>query len=131
LFDKAGDVLTDEEIEALGNRMAAEKARKQGQPVPKEAKPAQSGEKGIIAKIKDFVGLGNSSENQKPAKKKAAKKAPVKKAPVKKAPVKKAAVKKAPAKKAPAKKAAAKKKAGVAKGSKKTGTTARKRSAAT
>jgi len=75
LFDKAGDALTDEEIEALGNRMAAEKARKQGQPVPKESKSTQSGEKGIIAKIKDFVGLGDSGENKKPAKKKAAKKA--------------------------------------------------------
>ena len=30
LFDKADDVLTDEEIEALGQRMEAEKARKQG-----------------------------------------------------------------------------------------------------
>src|SRR6185369_13030683 len=57
LFDKASDVLTDEEIETLGDRMAAEKARKQGLPAPKESPASEGGEKGIIAKIKDFVGL--------------------------------------------------------------------------
>ena len=78
LFDKAGDALSDEEIESLGNRMAAEKARKQGQPVPKQSdtknKTKKSGAKpGIIAKIADFVGLGSGGAT------KTAKKAPAKK----------------------------------------------------
>src|ERR1041385_8889589 len=34
LFDKADDALSDEEIEALGERMEAEKARRQGRTVP-------------------------------------------------------------------------------------------------
>lgn len=77
LFDKADDALSDEEIEALGDRMAAEKARKQGQPVPKAgAKSAgkkSAAKPGIISKIADFVGLGSGGA------KKAAKKAPAKK----------------------------------------------------
>jgi hemerythrin-like domain-containing protein len=77
LFDKADDALSDEEIEALGERMAAEKARKQGQPVSKpRAKTAskKSADKpGIISKIADFIGLGSGGA------KKAAKKAPARK----------------------------------------------------
>lgn len=78
LFDKADDALSDEEIEALGERMAAEKARKQGQPVPK--RPGAKGETkksaakpGIISRIAGLVGLGSGTA------KKAAKKAPAKK----------------------------------------------------
>jgi DNA-binding FrmR family transcriptional regulator len=78
LFDKADDALSDEEIESLGDRMAAEKARKQGRPVPKKSDPRDKTEKsaakpGIISKIADFVGLGSG------AAKNAAKKAPAKK----------------------------------------------------
>lgn len=78
LFDKADDALSDEEIESLGERMAAEKARRQGQPVPKKANPRGKTKKsaakpGIISKIADFVGLGSG------AAKKVAKKAPAKK----------------------------------------------------
>src|SRR5690349_9507972 len=34
LFDKADDALSSDELDALGDRMAAEKARKLGQPAP-------------------------------------------------------------------------------------------------
>ena len=78
LFDKADDALSDEEIEALGERMAAEKSRKQGQPRPKQSDVNDETRKsavkpGIISKIADFVGLGSG------AAKKVAKKAPTKK----------------------------------------------------
>jgi hemerythrin-like domain-containing protein len=78
LFDKADNALSDEEIESLGERMAAEKARKQGQPVPKKSDTGDKTNKsaakpGIISKIADFVGLGSG------APKKVAKKAPAKK----------------------------------------------------
>jgi hemerythrin-like domain-containing protein len=78
LFDKADNALSDEEIESLGERMAAEKARKQGQPVPKKPDTGDKTKKsaakpGIISKIADFVGLGSG------APKKVAKKAPAKK----------------------------------------------------
>jgi hypothetical protein len=83
LFDKADDALSDEEIEALGERMAAEKARKQGRPVPgrsgaKEETKTSAAKPGILSKIAGFVGLGSGTA------KKAAKKAPAKKAPAKK-----------------------------------------------
>lgn len=68
LFDKADDALSDEEIELPGERLAAEKARKQGQPVPKKSdirdktkKNAATAKPGIIAKIADFVGLGSGT----------------------------------------------------------------------
>ncbi len=72
LFDKASDALTDEEIEELGQRMAAEKARKQGRPQPNPsratAKSEESEDKpGLLSKIADFVGLG-STANKKTAK---------------------------------------------------------------
>jgi len=77
LFDKADDALSDEEVETLGNRMAAEKARKQGQPIPrataKSAGKKRAAKPGIISKIADFVGLG-SSNAKKIAKKTSAKK---------------------------------------------------------
>jgi hypothetical protein len=64
LFKKADDALSDEEIEALGNRMEAEKARKQGRQAPKPAeknaksKKANTDNRGIISKIANFIGLG-------------------------------------------------------------------------
>jgi hemerythrin-like domain-containing protein len=85
LFDQASEALTDEEIEELGQRMAAEKARKQGQPIPKTAdamakkKEAES-KPGLISKIADFVGLGSTSSKKraKRASKKTAEKVPAK-----------------------------------------------------
>ena len=72
LFDKADDALSDEEIEALGQRMEAEKARKQGRPAQK----SNWKKKGIVSRIAEFVGLGSSSSSKKtaPAKKRGAKK---------------------------------------------------------
>ncbi|MDX6613900.1 MAG: hypothetical protein QOD75_3086 [Blastocatellia bacterium] len=75
LFDKADDALSDEEIEDLGNKMEAEKARETGQPVPKQVRAnraagkANKGEPGILSKIADFVGLGSSASDTKTAKK--------------------------------------------------------------
>jgi len=93
LFDKADDALSDEEIEALGQRMDAEKARKQGRPAQKS--PAKK--KGIVSRIAEFVGLGSSSSSKKsaPAKKAAAKKKPAGKSAKKKSATKKRASKKA------------------------------------
>ena len=84
LFDKAEDALSEEQIEALGDRMAAEKARKLGKPAP--AKSAAKGaskdkpeEPGLISRIANFVGLGESPKKKParkaPARKKAAAKA--------------------------------------------------------
>ena len=56
LFDKADEALSDEEIEALGQRMEAEKARKQGRPAQKST----GKKKGIVSRIAEFVGLGSS-----------------------------------------------------------------------
>jgi hemerythrin-like domain-containing protein len=77
LFDKADDALSDEEIEALGARMEAEKARKQGRPTPKsganKAGQKKASKPGIISRIKDFVGLGTDASNKQAAKKAKAK----------------------------------------------------------
>ena len=78
LFDKADDALSDEEIEALGQRMEAEKARKQGRPAPPtSARKSTTKKKGIVSRIAEFVGLGSKSSSKKsaPAKKTATKKA--------------------------------------------------------
>lgn len=87
LFDKADDALSDEEIEALGERMETEKARKLGQPTVKPSKAktarsskAQAGKPGILARLVDFVGLGggdaaNKRTAKKPSKKTGAQKA--------------------------------------------------------
>ncbi|MDQ2855139.1 MAG: hemerythrin domain-containing protein [Acidobacteriota bacterium] len=81
LFGKAEDALSDEELEAIGDKMAAEKARKQGKPAPQPAvaKSAQSNKAnadkpGILSRIADLVGLGGSKTAMKksPAKKKTA-----------------------------------------------------------
>ena len=69
LFDKADDALEDEELEELGDRLAAEKARKLGQPVPKRTsgKAAKRSKKqpGVIARLANFVGLGGGSSKKK------------------------------------------------------------------
>ena len=93
LFDKADDALSDEEIEALGQRMEAEKARKQGRP----AQRSTTKKKGIVSRIAEFVGLGSSSSSKKsgPAKKGAAKKESARKATTKNSVTKKRASKKA------------------------------------
>ena len=93
LFDKADDALSDEEIEALGQRMEAEKARKQGRP----AQRSTTKKKGIVSRIAEFVGLGSSSSSKKsgPAKKGAAKKESARKATTKNSGTKKRASKKA------------------------------------
>jgi len=73
LFDKADDALSAEELETLGNKMEAEKARKLGQPVPKskemstKSAKSESAKPGLIGTIANLVGLGTSSK--KPAKK--------------------------------------------------------------
>ena len=81
LFDKADDALSDEEIEVLGNRMEAEKARKQGRPAPKQpgAKASRGGKAkanktGILSKIANFVGLREDAANTTSGKKAPAKK---------------------------------------------------------
>ena len=85
LFGKADDALSDEEIEDLGNRMEAEKARQQGRPVPKPTAgkrtsgKAGDDEPGILSKIVHFVGLGGGT-----SKKGSAKKAPAKKSAARK-----------------------------------------------
>jgi hypothetical protein len=75
LFDKASDVLSDEDIERLGDEMEAEKARKQGLPQPaREARGSakRSGAKsggsrkqaqspGVLKRLANFVGLGEGS----------------------------------------------------------------------
>jgi hemerythrin-like domain-containing protein len=93
LFDKADDALSDEEIEALGQRMEAEKASQQGRP----AKKSTTKKKGIVSRIAEFVGLGSSSSGKKavPAKKAAAKKGSAKKGAKKKGSTKKGRSKKA------------------------------------
>jgi len=97
LFDKADDVLSDEEIEALGQQMEAEKARQQGRKVPPaSARKSTTKKKGIVSRIAEFVGLGSSSSSKKaaPAKKAASKKQSAGKATKKKTATKKRASKK-------------------------------------
>jgi len=93
LFDKADEALSDGQIEALGQRMEAEKVREQGRAPQKS--PAKK--KGIVSRIAEFVGLGSSSSSKKsaPTKKAAAKKEPASKGAKKKSANKKPATKKA------------------------------------
>jgi len=68
LFDKADDALSDEQIEALGQQMEAEKARKQGRAVPPtSARKSTTKKKGIVSRIAEFVGLGSKSSSKKSA----------------------------------------------------------------
>lgn len=75
LFDKANDVLSDEDIERLGNEMEVEKARKQGltPPARQESGTAkrsgaksggsrkQAKSRGVLKRLANFVGLGEDS----------------------------------------------------------------------
>ncbi len=83
LFKKADDALSDEQIEALGTRLEAEKAVQQGRPAPKravakrtqtEARKPEAKEPGILSKIANFVGIGGDAGERRPARKNEAKK---------------------------------------------------------
>jgi hypothetical protein len=94
LFDKADDALSDEQIEALGQGMEAEKARKQGRPVPPtSAQKSTTKKKGIVSRIAEIVGIGSKSSSKKSARAKKA--ATKKKSATKKSATKKGAGKKA------------------------------------
>ncbi len=120
LFEKADDALSDEEIESLGERMAAEKARKLGQPVPKKTdtrdKPKKGPAKpGIISKIADFIGLGSSTSKKAAKKTPAKKRAAAKKSPAKVGKKSRAAVSKRSSAKARSMRASGSKSSGAAK----------------
>ena len=85
LFDKAKDVLTDDEAETLGDRMQAEKVKRGGAVAQPTAAP------GLLRKIASALGVGTSSRKpskvtsgRKSAPKKAAKKTGAKKSGAKK-----------------------------------------------
>jgi hypothetical protein len=74
LFDKAEDVLSDEQIERLGTEMEAEKARQGGAPAARPDSPKQrsaparsrtsakkSESPGVLKRLANLVGLGDSS----------------------------------------------------------------------
>ena len=72
LFDKAENVLSDEQIERLGAEMEAEKARQNGAPAPRSDPPKQRPAKsrtaakkaespGVLKRLAILVGLGDSS----------------------------------------------------------------------
>jgi hemerythrin-like domain-containing protein len=86
LFNKADDVLSDGQIQELGQQMEAEKARKQGRPDARTNRKAPGKKKGIVSRLAEFVGLGSKSTAKKsrPAKKGAAKKESATKATSKK-----------------------------------------------
>src|SRR5688572_22485970 len=89
LFDKADDVLSDEDLDRISEQMEAEKARQLGQTPPRAqvstkrgaAKSASSRKKaespGVLSRLASLVGLGSSKETAKGSakggKKKAAK----------------------------------------------------------
>ena len=125
LFDKAEDVLSEEQIEQLGNKMEAEKARKgggvskrvdasqrQSQSAKSQSAKSRGGKKqeseGVLKKLANLVGLGGgAAAKKKPAKTKAARTSAAKKSSKKAVGKTKAAGKakpKASAKRAPAKK---------------------------
>lgn len=85
LFEKAEDAFSDEEVEALGSRMEAEKADQQGRPGPKhpaansKASKSAAKEPGILTKLANLVGLGGNPEEERPAKSASAKKGGAKK----------------------------------------------------
>ncbi len=89
LFDKAGDVLSDEDLDRLGDEMEAEKARQLGQPpqrgdrgaAAKRAPGKSAGSRkkadspGVLSRLANFVGLGDSQESTKDSTKGGRKKA--------------------------------------------------------
>jgi hemerythrin-like domain-containing protein len=122
LFDKADDALTDEQIESLGERMEAEKAKKLGKAPPKASATKKSSTKGILSRIANFVGL-ESGEKRAGSKKAAKRKTPAGKqaSASSKATTKTAAKKSVKGSKKKATKRAAGKRGSVSRGSKKTG----------
>lgn len=123
LFDKADDALSSEELEALGDRMEAEKARKQGKtpPAKKAVKVKISAEKpGIISRIASVIGFGDSAKKKTPNKKTPAKKAAKKQSAKKSAKTKATASKRASTDVA-AKRAQVKRPAGTSKSKAKSG----------
>ena len=89
LFDKADDVLSDEDIERLGEEMEAEKARQLGKTPPRAGRGAaakrgaakSSGSRkkadspGVLSRLANFVGLGSSKQSTKGSAKSGKKKA--------------------------------------------------------
>lgn len=92
LFDKASDVLNDEQLDQLGDQMEAEKARQMGVTPPRSATSGskaadrkssgsrkQAEKPGVLKRLANFVGLGegasegSSKSATKGGKKKAAK----------------------------------------------------------
>ena len=80
LFDKAGDVLSDEDLERIGEEMEAEKARQLGQAPPPVARteakrraPKSSGSRknspGVLSRLANFVGLGSPDSDSKAGRK--------------------------------------------------------------
>ena len=112
LFDKANDVLSDEDLERIGEDMEAEKARQLGQTPPRKgqaaakraaAKSAGSRKKadspGVLSRLASFVGLGASKKSTKRSAKGGKKAAKASKAGTVKKTSGKAAAKKSGAKK--------------------------------
>jgi len=77
LFDKAEDVLSDEQIERLGEEMEAEKERQGGAPAARPDTPKQrsapaksrtaskkSESPGVLKRLANLVGLGDSSSSE-------------------------------------------------------------------
>ena len=90
LFDKADDVLNDEQLDRLGDEMEAEKARQMGVELPRAARGGSKGagakstgsrkqakKPGVLKRLANFVGLGDegSESSSKSAKKGGKKKA--------------------------------------------------------
>ena len=113
LFDKANDVLSDEDLDRLGNRMEAEKARQLGQ-TPRRAESGGAKQRaaakskgarkqespGVLSRLANFVGLGSSESARKGAAKGGKKKSSkASKAGAAKKSARKAAAKKSGAKK--------------------------------
>jgi hypothetical protein len=76
LFHQADETLSDRALEALGNRMATEKARQQGRPAPKQpaekkasSRKASSDKPGIRSRVVNLVGFSVDAAYKKTAKK--------------------------------------------------------------
>ena len=116
LFDKANDVLSDEDLERLGEEMEAEKARQLGKTPPRAQKPGaaksagsrkKADKPGVLSRLANFVGLASSKKSAKGTAKGGKKKA----AKASKAGAAKKSSSKAAAKKSGAKKSTKTKKA--------------------
>lgn len=74
LFDKAEDVLSDEQIDQLGSAMEAEKIKASGRSQSKASRPAKGGTEkkpskkkktGLIGTIANLIGMGSSPSKAK------------------------------------------------------------------